>query len=1626
MDGDLIYYNGADPAPTTLDDFFVVSTMQIDISGLVNNINEAAGGTFTFVTQGDPANTLNPIIVVREEAIANPSVSVAVSDGTLSTAADQITLGTDLTRTEGLITGAGTPNDVALTDAITIHQAIDDLNNIDSEDITLSILDDGIVTGGTEVLAGSATIKEGLQFLHDETLALDADDIAVTSAHFPADHTVEEAIDDLDARLNAISPSTFQGTWDPDTENFPVLTEGTAYIQGDFWRIEFSGVFTSGTIAIGSDPAVPIRNGDLIYYNGTLAPATVTDFDDFFVLEQGTTTGGGFHTLLAQLGAWRDLNDPQVDNPEGATATYLEPNTHFAIENPADSAQLTARVRLEMDGSETQEFYWQKSDAIRGNFQSVTATITGSFDGGAVAASDIPTDGQVELYRISIKTEEDWQNGEEVIFTNIGNTGYDASSVTFDPAGKRIDLKIIVNTGLDINFPITGDADVTLERDVDGDVSTVVLELDRISDTTDSEDLFEFAFNQVMSPGAAIDPNFESIRNNIFYNFSYDGLHDVFFISKAPFNNPDVTFQGGDFSSEGIAYRAGDISRFPPTSAVAPIFYRAQADIPAGDSTNRSPLPDATGAQWNQLGAVFSTTTNYTAGDIVLHNSVDYTAIEDIPASTDTPTDDPNNVWAQREGTYDNIIDYRIGDIVTFNSANWIAIEDINQIWNTEQDYVVGDVVGFNSLYYEALTATLPAFQWDIDTASYAVDTIVFDNDQWFESNEVITAPLIGWDINTDYVAGTRLEFPANDGTYYVSSADTIVHPDYLFRQDYIFDSNNPTIVNYPETAGGDNRYFVLEEDFIFPDDWDPTTDYPVFSFGSNRPLFRSNDPLGTGVLTLDDFNALQTGSTITITDGTTPITVTAAAVAGPNEFIIGQDNADTANNIATAFNDAFYTASLNIFIGVSENSTTPGDYDLSFDSREDTYTTISTNEPTAFRGTGTVTVTYIADDPESDRFWRVAAYIITGPTNTNSTFDFIFPDPAAGVRPQDSNQANALWDDIIVPDEIFATLPMWDANTEYTLGQDVIYDDVGGLGVRVWNALGTVPIGTLNPPDHLRTLAWEERSILPDSNQQITWESYDVRPNVDDDQIWDMYQSAPADDSRWDEIPRPAMGDPSTDPQGPHGEDLWSDVIPRPVIENPEQQENIQWARTIIDGYDPSEFFAYLGTDPNDSDSRDPDTGENTSDDRVTLLQSVDGTDGTSESQVLSIDWPTTDPRVPTTIRSSNAFTQDTPLDTVVRDFLEKFNDYDNLFADIEIALDENGATLIDLDNGVTDPGALLTTTGESYTIKLRDRARGCHEDASDLEIISGTLGDGDIAVSVDQDTLRLSADLIAGDLHVCGQKIRPVDPNTTLEIKGLIEPEENDDAATKAYVDNSPKPATDQIVRFTFSGVSERVESFWTMTLPPDPPTTPSSSGSFQGRGSLRVRGLVGSRFDGSDLFVTGDEFQIHTVGEDEVIGPGYDSVGGSASIPGRTIFIGEESTFGEPDPFGQGIGTINELVSTLNSSLSYESASDPNATQSDFLGIQFVYPDGTLGNDVSNADDDNSPSNNPDTLFEGSLETQFRFHAYDRAIDFGGYTGLEQRSIYRYEAIEPAFETTQIRINGTDSLQNSKVGL
>ena len=439
----------------------------------------------------------------------------------------------------------------------------------------------------------------------------------------------------------------------------------------------------------------------------------------------------------------------------------------------------------------------------------------------------------------------------------------------------------------------------------------LVLELEDISDTIASEDIFEYALLQLLSPSPSQDPDAAAIANNIFYNFNYDGLHDFFLIAKAPFDNPNVALPGLAWNVGQEPYRVGDIVDFRDGST-SPVYYKAQDNIAQGTLT----FPNEAGnILWNELGAPWDLSEDYTTGDIVVDQNVTYTANTDIPASSNDPTSDPNEVWALREGIYDSAIDYRIGDVVTFNSENWISIEDIHQTWNTEQDYVSGDTVvyvesGQPDRYYEAVTPTLSAFQWDIDTPSYAAGIIVFDGssdvEQWFESQEIITAPT-DWNINATYSTGDRVNFPANSNNYYIALQPTIDYPDYIFRQDYIFDAANPTIVNFPETTGGDNRYFELEADFIFPDDWVQTTVYPAFGLGLVQTRVRSNDPLGTGVLTLDDFSALQTGSTITITDGTTPITVTAAAVAGLNQFTIGQDNEGTANNIATAFNDAFF-----------------------------------------------------------------------------------------------------------------------------------------------------------------------------------------------------------------------------------------------------------------------------------------------------------------------------------------------------------------------------------------------------------------------------------------------------------------------------------------------------------------------------------------------------------------------------------------------------------------------------------------------------------------------------------------------------------------------------------------------
>ena len=164
MDGDLIYYNGTDPAPTTLDDFFVVSTMQVDISGLVDDINEAAGGTFTFVTQGSPG-TPATITVVTEEA-ADPSITIDSS--------------TRVIATRGNIVPVGGAN---------------------------------IETSGTTIISPADDVRSGLDTLNTKIDDLDASDIALNdSLHFSGDSNVEQGLDDLAIRIRSISSSQFKET----------------------------------------------------------------------------------------------------------------------------------------------------------------------------------------------------------------------------------------------------------------------------------------------------------------------------------------------------------------------------------------------------------------------------------------------------------------------------------------------------------------------------------------------------------------------------------------------------------------------------------------------------------------------------------------------------------------------------------------------------------------------------------------------------------------------------------------------------------------------------------------------------------------------------------------------------------------------------------------------------------------------------------------------------------------------------------------------------------------------------------------------------------------------------------------------------------------------------------------------------------------------------------------------------------------------------------------------------------------------------------------------------------------------------------------------------------------------
>ena len=177
-ENDLIYYNGGDSGD--LANYFIVGPDEENTSDLIRSLNpnifENGGGNDTNI-QRIRYTTVHGhdkfVQVIKEDPINNPSVQIhADSDGVgrLTTAANRITLGTVLSAAAGLITGQNTPNpDVADTAILTIHDAIDDLNDADARDMDLG---SGFTGAGTTALINADandSVRNVINALNNDT-----------------------------------------------------------------------------------------------------------------------------------------------------------------------------------------------------------------------------------------------------------------------------------------------------------------------------------------------------------------------------------------------------------------------------------------------------------------------------------------------------------------------------------------------------------------------------------------------------------------------------------------------------------------------------------------------------------------------------------------------------------------------------------------------------------------------------------------------------------------------------------------------------------------------------------------------------------------------------------------------------------------------------------------------------------------------------------------------------------------------------------------------------------------------------------------------------------------------------------------------------------------------------------------------------------------------------------------------------------------------------------------------------------------------------------------------------------------------------------------------------------------
>ena len=176
-ENDLIYYSGGDSGD--LANYFIVGPDGENTSDLIRSLNpnifEDGGGNNTNI-QRIRYTTVHGhdkfVQVIKEDPINNPSVQIhADSDGVgrLTTDASRITLGAVLSDAEGLITGLNTPNVVADTAGITIHKAIDDLNDADARDMDLG---SGFTGAGTSAIINADSndsVRNVINSLNNDT-----------------------------------------------------------------------------------------------------------------------------------------------------------------------------------------------------------------------------------------------------------------------------------------------------------------------------------------------------------------------------------------------------------------------------------------------------------------------------------------------------------------------------------------------------------------------------------------------------------------------------------------------------------------------------------------------------------------------------------------------------------------------------------------------------------------------------------------------------------------------------------------------------------------------------------------------------------------------------------------------------------------------------------------------------------------------------------------------------------------------------------------------------------------------------------------------------------------------------------------------------------------------------------------------------------------------------------------------------------------------------------------------------------------------------------------------------------------------------------------------------------------